>query len=421
MLINSLLPIIVTLAGAYMMFCLRFNFYIHPIKTFKLIKNALKSKESRTSLSLALAGTLGVGNIVGVAVGISVGGAGCVFWLLVSSIFASALKYSETALTSELCDKSGGGMMYVIKKSFVNLGGKLSQVYAILCILLAFFMGSALQSASAAECVRQGSEFPEQVYCILFFVLLMFTVFKGTNGIVKFTSIAIPAFAFIYICLALSCIILNYNLIPRVTTEIFKSAFEFKSVGGGVFGFLSSKVISEGYSRGLLSNEAGAGTSSLAHARNNVENPITVGTLGMCEVVFDTVILCVLTAFSILLSVPNFESYDSGVALVMDSIGAIFGRLSAELVFLSVSVFAFSTVVCWFYYGNECLKFLNLTKLYKIYCIMFLLSVIFGFFVNVELVVRASDFILLALTILSVAAIIKNSDRIKALSEKYNF
>ena len=140
------LPVIVTLTGAYFLFKLRFFFMLHPKKTAKKIKKAIGEKGAFRSVSLALAGTLGIGNIIGVAVGISVGGPGAVFWLFVSSLFAMIIKYAEASLCAELGE--GKGMIGVVAKSFGTLSRPLSTAYSVLILALCFIMGSALQSAS---------------------------------------------------------------------------------------------------------------------------------------------------------------------------------------------------------------------------------------------------------------------------------
>ena len=193
----SVLPIAVTVSGRYLLFKLRFFFILNPKRTLMKAVSAVKGESAFSSLCLALAGTLGIGNIVGVAVGISVGGAGSVFWLFVSSLFAMIIKFSEATLSA---DMGGGlGMIGVVEKSFVRSSRILPCIYAALVLLLAFVMGAALQSSSAVECARESNSISEFVYCSLFFVALLFVILGGISSIIKFTSYAIPISCVVYV------------------------------------------------------------------------------------------------------------------------------------------------------------------------------------------------------------------------------
>lgn len=417
--VRSLLPIIVVAVGFYILFCLRFCFVLHPFHATKMTVSALKSPDSKKALALSLAGTLGVGNIVGVAVGISVGGAGSVLWLLVSSVFASVLKYSEAALTSSELDGGGRGMIDVIRKSFNGAGRALSVSYAFLCLLLAFFMGAALQSASASSCVGEIVGKGKAPFSLIFAFLSAIVVIKGKGRIERVVSVVIPIITVLYICLAFSSIVANYARIPHVIYEILTSAFTAESACGGILGFFASSKIREGFSRGLLSNEAGAGTSSLAHAENKTADPVSAGLVGMLEVIFDTVILCLLSALSVLVCIPEPSAYTSGVALIMESVGGVFGLGSGVAVCVSIILFAFSTVICWYYYGSECYRYLFPKRGVYLYFTAFIAAVLIGSFFEVGFLVVASDYVLLFLTVICTSAVIKNSDRLRCLSEEF--
>ena len=419
---NLLLPLIITVAGAFFLIKLRAFFIFHPIRVLKLIISSFEdnSKSALRSLSLALAGTLGVGNIIGVAVGIMIGGAGSVFWLLISSVFAAVLKYSESLLAVENMQKSGerrGGMMYLIKTSFGRASRPLSIVYAIASILLAFVMGAALQSNAIYTAAGYFCDVPKLLIAAAVLTLSFLSVKNGGEMIEKITVVLIPVTTVAYIVMSLFVIFLHIGSLPSVLVEIVNSAFEPFAAGGGIFGFLCSKCLFEGYARGILSNEAGAGTSTLAHAREGSASPCRVGALGMCEVLFDTVILCMLTAFSILLSIENIKEYESAAALVYDAFSSVLSGAFSLPLFLSIISFAFSTVICWYYYGERCSYFVFGGRGRSAYFALFLISVALGVYFNTECVVRLADILLLILSLISVSALIKNSDRVKALSE----
>ncbi len=406
----SLLPLVITSGGLFVIIRLRAFFMLHPIRTVRKLASALSDREARSSLALALAGTLGIGNIVGVAVGISVGGAGSVFWLLVSSVFASALKYAESSLAADMYTPHSDGMMSVLFSSFPRIGRPLSVAYASGCILLSLTMGAALQSSGVISSADKLSLSPLAVG-IVFSVAVLAVIILGAERVSVFTSVIIPITTLVYVFLALFTIFSAPARLPGVITDIFSSAFSPTASAGGVVGFLTSDALREGFSRGLLSNEAGAGTSSLAHSRLPYD-PSAAGLLGMCEVFFDTVVLCPLTALAILVAVPDPSAYENGVSLVLASIGAS----APGLVILCIAAFAFSTVICWYCYGSRCLRFLGHNATAP-YLIIFLGATLLGTVFTDRILITVTDHVLLLLTVLTILAIIKKSDRLVRLSE----
>ena len=164
----DLLPITVSCVGGYLLFKLKAFFVLRPHAVFRELYTALRTRGAVGSLCLALAGTLGVGNIVGVAVGLIVGGAGSVFWLLFSSLFAAVLKYSEGCISSDISGGQGGGMITALKASFLHIGGGLSGIYAALSVVLAMSMGGALQTVGAAGAMSSVIEIDVRITCIIF-------------------------------------------------------------------------------------------------------------------------------------------------------------------------------------------------------------------------------------------------------------
>lgn len=406
----SLLPLVICAGGLFVIIRLRAFFILHPIRTLHRLTVALSDREARTSLALALAGTLGIGNIVGVAVGISVGGAGSVFWLLVSSVFASALKYAESSLAADMYVPDSDGMMSVISSSFSRLGRPLSVIYALACIILSLAMGAALQSSGVISSAGQLSLHPVAVG-IIFSAAVLTVILFGPERVSGFTSVIIPVTTVVYVTLSLITVFSAPTRLPSVICDIFHSAFSSSAPAGGAVGFLTSSALREGFSRGLLSNEAGAGTSSLAHSRL-AHDPSSAGLLGMCEVFFDTVVLCPLTALAILVAVPDPSAYPTGISLVLASVG----RTSPMLVILCIAAFAFSTVICWYCYGSRCLRFLG-HRAGAPYLVIFLAATLLGTVFTDRVLITVTDHVLLLLTILTLLAIIKNSDRLVRLSE----
>ena len=411
------LPLLITVAGLYLLVKLRFFFLLHPLRTLKLGLGALGTREKIASFTLALAGTLGVGNVFGVAVGIIVGGAGSVFWLFVSAIFSSVIKYSEVTLAADNLSGSGGGMFYAIRNSFKSTGSILSRVYAIACLCLALVMGASLQIHTVGATTAEIFNTPPVFVLIIFTVSVLFAILNGRKTISKITLFVIPLTTVIYIIMTCTAVFSHLDAIPALTGRIIEDAFCPRSTLGGVLGFLFSRAMSEGYSRGILSNEAGAGTSTIAHTSVGSGMPAESGVLGIFEVFFDTSLLCMLTAYAVLLSVPDTSAYSGGMSLILASLDGSIGRASPTLVLICVLAFAYSTVVCWYYYGQECIRQLTGRAGNFYYVIAFVSALAIGTFLEEQWLVILSDVLLLILTALTLPTLIKNSDRIKHLSE----
>jgi AGCS family alanine or glycine:cation symporter len=416
--VTDLLPLLITFAGAFFLIRLRFFFIAHPIKIAKKIKCTVKNKRSRKSLALALAGTLGVGNIVGVAYGISVGGAGSLFWIFISGIFASVIKYAESSLAADKLVGGHGGMMYVLSSSFGRCGKLSGTLYAFLCLLLSLSMGSALQSRSAVFATHRLVRSEPIIFAFIFALLCAVVVFGGAKKIESATSFIIPTASIVYIIICLIMIIENAKAVPAVLSNIMSDALNFKSTAGGVSGFLISKSLKEGYSRGLLSNESGAGTSAMAETRQDSLTPADVGLLGMCEVFFDTSLLCTLTGLAVLSSTEGTVLGTDGMEIVLSAVRSSVGMGGECVVILLVFAFAYSTVICWYYYGCECLKYLVGDRGFLAFTALFILFSFIGFIIPENILIRVTDVILFLMSLLCISALIKNSERIVTLSEE---
>ncbi len=409
----------------YFLIRLRFFFILHPVSTARKTKSALKDRRVVRSLMLALAGTLGVGNVFGVALGIIVGGAGSLFWLFLSIVFSAVLKYCEVVISSDNLyhDRDAhGGMYYVIRNTEGKHSLGLSRAYAFCVLLLSFLLGASLQSGAVYETVdalldgRVGIE--TEIFAGVFALLMLFMVIGGAAKIEKITEIIIPLTTIIYIIMTLTMIISHIDRLPNVLKEIFKSAYQIDSAIGGVVGFLLSKPLHEGFARGILSNEAGAGTSSIAHSRGGLLNPAQAGLLGILEVWFDTGLICMLTGLSVLAAVPDISSFTGGMELVMYAIGNGYGSVGKYIMLFCVLSFAAATVICWYYYGLESFSAIFGTRRRSLFLVFFILFVYLGAYIDSSSLVFAVDLLMLFATVLTLTALIKNSDRIVTLSER---
>ena len=416
----NILPIILAAVGCYFLIRLRFFFILHPLRTLKRGARSLSDGRAFRSFTLALAGTLGVGNVFGVALGILIGGAGCLFWLFISMFFAMVIKYSEVVITSDnlFHDRdTHGGIFYVISSSFSGLARPLSLLYALVTLAVSFVLGAALQTDAICESFTSLVSVPP-LFLGAFLVLLTFiSIIGGAGKIEKITATIIPLTTVIYIFMTLTVIFVNLGAFGNVLCEIVSSAFRTESVLGGAVGFLLSAPVREGFARGILSNEAGAGTSSMAHSRSGVLSPASAGILGILEVWFDTGVICMLTGFSILLSVPDLSIFSGGMELVMYSVGNVFGSVGKWVLLFSVFTFAFATVICWYYYGSESWSNLFGKRKRSVFLVVFLTSVFIGCYADSLILVTVTDWLMLVATLLTLCALIKNSDRIRYLSE----
>ena len=343
MLFSFALPLIVGVVGLILLFKLRFFIFCHPLKIAGEICGGLKCKSARRSFFLALAGTLGVGNIFGVAAGIMIGGAGVIFWIFVSSILSAIIKYAEIVLVFKQAGEDG--MAGVIGRS-LPFGRLFSSIYAGLTVLLSLFMGASLQAAALVDVAESSVGFTPFLTVALLVVMLVPALIGGVNKIEKITEKLIPLTTIIYITMCFAVIFMNFDRLSATLSSIISSALSRDALlGGGV-----ALAIKEGFSRGVMSNEAGSGTSALAHARSMDRTPHLAGLFGICEVLFDTTLLCTLTGVAILVSCPDVGAYSTPMALVFASFDSSLGGIS-RLILPIILCFAYSTIICWFYYG----------------------------------------------------------------------
>lgn len=403
--ISFFIPILVTLSGIYLLFKLKFFLFLHPLRTFKEFIGELKNRDSRRSFFLALAGTLGVGNIFGVSAGIMIGGAGCLFWLLLSSVFSMIIKYAET-LTVCASPDNECGMSGVLENSFKKRGRMLSCLYAAFTVLLSLFMGAAIQSRAITDLSYSTLGLNPYICGFILVILFLPCLLGGLRKIEKVTEILIPLTTFIYILMCFVVIFINIERIPSVIKEILSSAFSFRSAAGGI----SAVAIKEGFARGILSNEAGAGTSALAHSTAKGRTAHIAGLFGAFEVFFDTTLLCMLSGFAILTSIPDISVFKTPMSLIGAAFISTLGDFSGYLLtFLTLS-FAYSTVICWYFYGER-LSSIYYKKIYRIYPLLFLLSLFLSPLLSSAFLLYVVDILLLFMSFMTISAIVKQDKK----------
>lgn len=332
-----------------------------------------------SALATALAATVGTGNIVGVSLAIIMGGPGAIFWMWVAAIFGMATKFAEVTLALAYREKRSGsfvgGPMYYIEKGLKNK--KLAKAFALFASIAVFGIGNSTQSNAISGVLRDNFGVSPLVTGLVLSIFAGIVIVGGISTISKVTGKLVPFMSLFYILGSIWIIFLNRaNLIPSIES-IFVGAFAPMSVAGGVAGITVRSVISAGVARGVFTNEAGLGSSPMAHASAATDHPIRQGLWGITEVFVDTMIICSLTALVILTTgVDRSVGVDarSLVASAFASTSSIGGLILS----LGISLFAFSTILGWAYYGELASSYLFGEGIKKYYRIVYVIFVFVG-------------------------------------------
>ena len=331
-----------------------------------------KSISQFEAFSSAIAGTVGTGNIVGVAGAMLSGGPGAVFWMWVSAFFGLVTNYSENVLGLYYRKKDAegnfsGGPMYYIEN---GLGWKpLAKVFALCCTLAAVGMGMVQVNSISGTVQTAITSDPDQrmmiawIVGIVVFVLTALIVIGGIQRIGKVASLLVPFMVLLFVIMALIILCIHVTAIPAAFALIFKNAFSFKAVGGGLFGYTIMMAMRYGFARGIFSNEAGLGSSVIAHSASDTKEPVKQGLWGIFEVFLDTFVVCTLTALTLLTTgaydFVNFLSIAADKTEVARSAFAEnFGTFGVVVFTTILPLFAFTTVLAWSYYGQKAAEYL---------------------------------------------------------------
>lgn len=427
---GPVLPLAVFAAGLYYSFKLRFFHLRRPQALLGAIMHAGdKGTSPFKAMTVALAGTLGVGNIAGVSAAIAAGGAGAVFWLWASALFAMPIKYAETVLAVRhrrviheggKSRNTGGAYIYM------SDGGhrRIALVFALLCILTSFGMGGIVQANAIAVSLNSGFSLPPHICGVIFAALTFVTICGGFERISDFTYLAVPAFCALYVAVSLYVIFSNIGALPQVMRTIFSEAFSFRSASSGVFGYMIMRAMRFGVARGILSNEAGSGTSVSAHAASDARLPCEQGIFGILEVFVDTIVLCSMTAFVILLA-GDIEVGDAAMVNVIRAYGRFIGSAAPGFMSVSVTFFAFATIICWSVYGVEAIRFIlsdympraSMKPARRIYFVAYSVSVFVGCVISGELMWELTDATTAVMTLVNTGYLVGSASEVVAESE----
>lgn len=318
------------------------------------------------TLFVTLASTIGTGNIIGVSLAISVGGAGAVFWMWIASILGMAVSYCENVLGMNTRGRNQQPVGYMPKK--------LSKVFAFFCILASFGIGNMIQSNSAANALNTGFDIPKWVTGIVFTVLAFFIIKGGLRGITKFTDFFVPVMSIFYIASALCVILINYRFLPQVFKNIFTEALSVRAFTSG--------AVATGIARGVMSGEAGVGSMVILASKSSAKSPHDQGVVGATAIFIDTIIICTLTALAIL---------SQGASSTQNAFYSALGSIGGKILDLAIAFFGFTTVVGWSYFGVECTGYLFGEKKKEIYKLVYALSAFAGAVVQLDVVWGIGD------------------------------
>jgi len=419
------LPLLM-ICGIFFLFYLRLFPFRAPGKMWRAMR--APAPEGAVSpfraVMLALAGTLGVGNIVGVASAIRIGGAGAILWMWVSALIAMILKYAEILLAVAHRRERGrgffGGASYYIKDYFTSrklhrIAIAASAAFAALMVVEALGMGCVIQVNAISSAFEGVWQVPKWITGLLLALLTLPVILRGTKSISALTELLVPIMTGGYLILSIAVLILRRDAVGDAFSSIFREAFSPECMGGGILGFLTSRALRVGTMRGLLSNEAGCGTAPTAHASAHTAAPAAQGVWGIFEVFVDTILLCTVTALVILVGFPNAELFEGdAIMTAIRAYSSVLGGWSDWFFCAAILCFGYATVLCWASYGLESLAFLSRKPIPRLlYLFTFGLCCFLGAITTPESVWTLSDTSLALLTTLNLLMLLLMRKEIK--------
>ena len=388
--------------GIFLTFKLNFLPWRNLPKALKMVFSPESRKTDKgkgdispfSALMTALAGTIGTGNIVGVATAMITGGPGALVWMWIAAAFgistkyaecALAIKYRETNSKGEMC----GGPMYTIKNAFKHkkIALILAGAFAVFTVLASFGIGNMSQANSISSSLTQTFSIPSWITGIVLAVLTGIIIFGGIKSISKVSSVLVPVMAVFYIISGLVVIIANYKNIPAGLGTIWSMAFGGKAVAGGLAGTLTVSIMQSiryGVSRGVFSNEAGLGSAAITASSVTTDSHVNQGYINMCGTFIDTIVVCSITGL-VIASSGLLGSTDAngvlldGADLTLACFESVLGKPGAVVVSIGILLFAWSTILGWEYQGEKALEYLFKNRaICYIYRIVFAVMVFFG-------------------------------------------
>ena len=365
---------------------------------FKAKNQGKGDVSSFKALCVALAATVGTGNIVGVATAVKVGGPGAIFWMWIAAFFGMATKYAEGLLAVKYrsVDANGeiaGGPMFYIRNGLGEKWKPLAVFFAIACILVAFLgIGTFPQVNAIVDSMAITFAFPRVATDVILTVFIAAVTIGGLQSISKVASKLIPFMALFYIAISLGLIVLFIDRLPSAITLILDGAFTGTAAAGGFAGSTIMIAMQNGIARGVFSNESGLGSAPIAAAAAKTKWPAEQGLISMTGTFIDTIIICTMTGLALVLT-GVWQGDAAGAAMTTAAFASTYGSVGSQLLTISLILFAFTTILGWNYYGERAVIYLTGTKGVLPYRLIFIVLIASGAFLKLEAIWVLADIV----------------------------
>lgn len=376
------------------------------------------------ALCLALAATIGTGNIVGVATAVKVGGPGALFWMWMAAFFGMATKYAEGLLAVKYrnTDAKGeiaGGPMFYIENGMGKKYRPLAVFFAFSCILVAFFgIGTFPQVNAIVDSVNISFGVPVYVTDIVITLLIALITIGGIKSIARVASAIVPFMALFYVAISVILIALNLDKVPGAFAIIIDGAFNGTAATGGFLGSTIMIAMQNGVARGVFSNESGLGSAPIAAAAAKTKWPAEQGLISMTGTFIDTIIICTMTGLALVLT-GVWTGDSAGAAMTSAAFSSVFGTIGSMGLTVALALFAFTTILGWNYYGERACFYLFGLKAILPYKLIFIVLIACGAFLKLEAIWILADIVNGLMAIPNLIALIALSGVIVAETKKY--
>lgn len=431
--IDSILwgPPLITLllgTGIYLTIRLRLLQVFKLTKALSLIFTAKNHGEGDVSsfkaLCIALAATVGTGNIVGVATAVKVGGPGAIFWMWIAAFFGMATKYAEglLAIKYRTTDANGdiaGGPMYYIRHGMGEKYKPLATFFAVATILVACLgIGTFPQVNAIVDSVEISFGMPKLTTDIFITMLVASITLGGLQSIARVASKIIPFMAILYISITLGIIAIFIDKVPAAISLIISEAFTGTAAAGGFAGSTIMMAMQNGIARGIFSNESGLGSAPIAAAAAKTKEPAEQGLISMTGTFIDSIIICTMTGIALVLT-GVWQGDAAGAAMTSSAFFIAYGAAGSNLLTMSLMLFAFTTILGWNYYGERACIYLFGTKAILPYRLIFIVLVASGAFIKLEAIWILADIVNGLMAIPNLIALIALSGVVAAETKAY--
>jgi len=423
-------PLITLLVGTGIYLTLRLKLLqvVRLPKALSLIFKAKNHGEGDVSsfkaLCVALAATVGTGNIVGVATAVKIGGPGAIFWMWMAAFFGMATKYAEGLLAVKYrsTDAKGniaGGPMYYIRQGMGEKYKPLATFFAAATILVAYFgIGTFPQVNAIVDSAEISFGLSKVLTGAVLTLLIAAITIGGLQSIAKVASKVIPFMAVMYIAISLGLIVMNLDGVPAAVALIFESAFTGTAAAGGFAGSTIMMAMQNGIARGVFSHESGLGSAPIAAAAAKTKEPAEQGLISMTGTFIDTLIICTMTGLALVLT-GVWQGDTAGAAMTSAAFASAYGVLGSSLLTIALVLFAFTTILGWNYYGERACIYLFGTKGVMPYRIIFIALIASGGFLKLEAIWILADIVNGLMAIPNLIALIALSGVVVAETESY--